>query len=367
MVETMTLGKRVSDGFPLSPALKALMGGSALAAATFLTGPRFLGLGLDTIESALRGGAVPWYAFAVKSAFTSITLNFGGSGGIVTPIFFVGATSGTLFAQIFDLDPPTFAALGLVAVLAGAGNTPIAAGIMALEMFGPSIGPYAAVACVISFLMTGHRSVYPSQVLAMAKLTHTMGWSSLLSSSWLGSPQVQVSAEIQTPAATQERYWATVTSVPVILKALSCTRWTGLARVVSPMEKVPSGRSIQVTAGAGGGDGSVVGSGGSGGGGRSVVGSGGSGGGTTGGLGSTVASSPGVSKPGEVGPPAGGPSFPELVGNWVPVWGTSSVAAPSSMPLGSTTGGCVPGPWVSSGRVSTGSVWSTRSGSEGSK
>ena len=169
MVETMTLGKRVSDGFPLSPALKALMGGSALAAATFLTGPRFLGLGLDTIESALRGGAVPWYAFAVKSAFTSVTLNFGGSGGIVTPIFFVGATSGTLFAQIFDLDPPTFAALGLVAVLAGAGNTPIAAGIMALEMFGPSIGPYAAVACVISFLMTGHRSVYPSQVLAMAK------------------------------------------------------------------------------------------------------------------------------------------------------------------------------------------------------
>ena len=63
----------------------------------------------------------------------------------------------------------TFAALGLVAVLAGAANTPIAAGIMALEMFGPALGPYATVACVISFLMTGHRSVYPSQVLAMAK------------------------------------------------------------------------------------------------------------------------------------------------------------------------------------------------------
>jgi len=105
----------------------------------------------------------------VKAAFTSLTLNFGGSGGIVTPIFFVGATSGTLFAQIFGLDPPTFAALGLVAVLAGAANTPIAAAIMALEVFGPSLGPHAAVACVISFLMTGHRSVYPSQVLAMSK------------------------------------------------------------------------------------------------------------------------------------------------------------------------------------------------------
>jgi hypothetical protein len=29
--------------------------------------------------------------------------------------------------------------------------------------------PYAAVSCVISFLMTGHRSVYPSQILSMTK------------------------------------------------------------------------------------------------------------------------------------------------------------------------------------------------------
>jgi H+/Cl- antiporter ClcA len=169
MVESMNLGKKAADMVPTSPYVKALVGGSALAAVSLVIGPRFLGLGLDGIESALRGGTVPWYAFPVKAAFTSLTLNFGGSGGIVTPIFFVGATSGTLFAQIFGLDAPTFAALGLVAVLAGAANTPIAAAIMALEMFGPSLGPYAAVACVISFLMTGHRSVYPSQVLAMTK------------------------------------------------------------------------------------------------------------------------------------------------------------------------------------------------------
>jgi len=40
---------------------------------------------------------------------------------------------------------------------------------MALEMSGPALGPYAAVACVISYLMTGHRSVYLSQVLAIKK------------------------------------------------------------------------------------------------------------------------------------------------------------------------------------------------------
>jgi hypothetical protein len=40
---------------------------------------------------------------------------------------------------------------------------------MAIELFGASVAPYAAVSCVISFLMTGHRSVYPSQVLAVSK------------------------------------------------------------------------------------------------------------------------------------------------------------------------------------------------------
>lgn len=169
MVETMRLGKRVADWLPVPHLVKALIGGSALVGLTYSFSPYYLGLGLPAIESSLKGAITPWYTFAVKSLFTSITLSFGGSGGIVTPIFFVGATSGSLYADLTGLDHSTFAAIGLVAVLAGAANTPIAAAIMALEMFGSNLGPYAAVACVISFLMTGHRSVYPSQVLAVKK------------------------------------------------------------------------------------------------------------------------------------------------------------------------------------------------------
>ena len=60
-------------------------------------------------------------------------------------------------------------AIGFVCLLAGAANTPIAASIMAVEMFGPSIGPYAAVACVVAYLISGHRSVYPSQLIAIRK------------------------------------------------------------------------------------------------------------------------------------------------------------------------------------------------------
>ena len=101
--------------------------------------------------------------------FTSLTLNFGGSGGIVTPIFFIGSTAGAAFAQLFHQSVAIFSSLGLVSLLAGAANTPIAASILAVELFGPALAPYATVACVISFLMTGHRSVHPSQILAMRK------------------------------------------------------------------------------------------------------------------------------------------------------------------------------------------------------
>ncbi|MGQ9707881.1 MAG: chloride channel protein, partial [bacterium] len=31
------------------------------------------------------------------------------------------------------------------------------------------IAPYAALSCIVSFLITGHRSIYPSQVLGMKK------------------------------------------------------------------------------------------------------------------------------------------------------------------------------------------------------
>jgi H+/Cl- antiporter ClcA len=169
MVETVRLGKVAAGKIRWPDPLKALVGGSLLVGLTLIVGHRFLGLGLNEIELALAGKPVAWYDFFLKSVFTSVTLGSGGSGGIVTPIFYVGASSGSLFAALVGLDRATFAAVGMVAVVAGAANTPIAAGIMALEMFGSALGPYATVACVIAFMVTGHRSIYPSQIVAMSK------------------------------------------------------------------------------------------------------------------------------------------------------------------------------------------------------
>ncbi len=169
LIETIGLFERLSHRAKMWKPLKGFIGGFALIILTWLFSSRYLGLGLDTITDVLQGKSVSGGSFLIKALFTAITLSFGGSGGIVTPIFFVGATAGSFFGGVLGFDMALFSAIGMVSVLAGAANTPISASIMAIELFGPQIAPYAAVACVISFLMTGHRSVYPSQILSLAK------------------------------------------------------------------------------------------------------------------------------------------------------------------------------------------------------
>ncbi len=169
LVGALKAGEMAAAKLKIWEPFKGLIGGVILIVLTFALSKEYLGLGLETIQATVHGDTVHWYSFIVKGIFTSISLAFGGSGGIVTPIFFIGSCSGNFFGQIFGLDMATFSAIGLVSLLAGAANTPIAASILAVELFGADIAPYAAVSCVISFLITGHRSVYPSQVLAFKK------------------------------------------------------------------------------------------------------------------------------------------------------------------------------------------------------
>jgi H+/Cl- antiporter ClcA len=171
LIEVLGFGKKLAERIPWGLPWRGIIGGTILVGLTLLFSKQFLGLGLETIQASLQGKADLWYAFFLKMVFTSLTLNFAGSGGIVVPILFVGATAGALLGEILQANIATFSAIGFVSLLAGATNTPVAASILSLELFGPEIAPYAAIACVISFLMTGHRSVHPTQVLAVRKST----------------------------------------------------------------------------------------------------------------------------------------------------------------------------------------------------
>lgn len=169
LIEIMRSARKISNLIPFQTPVKGLIGGLFLIIMATSTSTTYLGLGLENIEGFLGGGLAHWWDIIGKVVFTSVTLSFGGSGGVVTPIFFVGTAAGSFYGQVMSLDPATFASIGMVSLLAGAANTPIAASILAVEMFGSKVAPYAAVSCVTCFLMTGHRSVYPSQIFAIMK------------------------------------------------------------------------------------------------------------------------------------------------------------------------------------------------------
>ncbi len=153
---------------PWNVYLKAFVAGCIMVIITLILSDKYLGLGLDVISNAFHSQTVlsdniSWYDFILKTLFTSLSLGCGGSGGIITPVFYVGATSGVAFGHIIGDHVALFAALGFVSVLAGTTNSPIASIIMAVELFGTQISHYAAISVVIAFLITGHRSVFPSQ------------------------------------------------------------------------------------------------------------------------------------------------------------------------------------------------------------
>lgn len=169
-IETMRLTHRLVHRVRWPVAAKVAAGSAVLIAIGLFVSPRYLGLGIESVEAGLSGVRLPPEAFAWKILATSVTLSCGGSGGVVTPIFFIGVATGDLLAQVFPGGyVATYSAIGMAALLAGAANTPISASVMAIELFGPKIGPFAAIACVVSFLLSGHRSIYPSQVLAIQK------------------------------------------------------------------------------------------------------------------------------------------------------------------------------------------------------
>ena len=119
----------------------------------------FTGLGLPIIESALVEPAAP-LTFIFKLVFTLMCVTAGFRGGEVTPLFFVGATLGSAAAVLLSLPLSICAALGFVAVFAGAGAVPLACAVMACELFGWSIGGYALVACAVSWVVAGRKGLY---------------------------------------------------------------------------------------------------------------------------------------------------------------------------------------------------------------
>jgi H+/Cl- antiporter ClcA len=174
------------------PWLRPIAGGLVVIALTWLLDTRdYLGLGVMTPAEAFGSATAPAQighhnisivaAFTApagamgagwwwKLLFTAITLGSGFKGGEVTPLFFIGATLGNLLAQLFHAPVDVFAAVGFVAVFAGATNTPLACTLMAIELFGSQMAVYSAVGCFLAYFFSGHSGIYGAQRIGVPKV-----------------------------------------------------------------------------------------------------------------------------------------------------------------------------------------------------
>jgi len=145
------------------PPFRPLLGGLVVAVAVWaMDGYRYIGIGIPTIVESFRQPVASW-DWLGKLVFTVVSLGTGFKGGEVTPLFYIGATLGNALAPLLHLPFPMLAAIGFVAVFAGAANTPIATIVMAVELFGPAIGPLAAIGCMAAYLCSGHSGIYRAQ------------------------------------------------------------------------------------------------------------------------------------------------------------------------------------------------------------
>ncbi len=157
--------------------LRPVIGGAVVIALTWMVGSRdYLGLGVDsplpnavTILSSFNVGGAHPFSWWWKIIFTAVTIASGFKGGEVTPLFFIGATLGSVVGAVLGAPVDLFAGLGFISVFAAAANTPLACTVMGVELFGGEHAIYFGVACFVAYHCSGHSGIYLSQRLGVPK------------------------------------------------------------------------------------------------------------------------------------------------------------------------------------------------------
>ena len=159
-VELVHRAKAVAGGRIPYPPLRLAVGGAATVALALVVGREHLGLSLPLLDETLAGHDPGGATFALKLAFTVLALGSGFPGGEVTPLFVIGTTLGGALAAVLGIDVATLAAIGFVAVFAGAAKTPIACAVLGAELFGLGSFVPMAVGCVLAVVAAGGPGIY---------------------------------------------------------------------------------------------------------------------------------------------------------------------------------------------------------------
>lgn len=120
------------------------VGGLLVGTVVFLSGGLLVGYGHLAVRLEVFG-RMAWYLLALlaigKIVATSLTLNFGGSGGVFTPSLYIGAATGGAFGAALvalfpglHLHPEAYALVGMGALVAGATDAPVTGILIVFEM-----------------------------------------------------------------------------------------------------------------------------------------------------------------------------------------------------------------------------------------
>lgn len=134
------LAKRIAGPPVLTPIIGGLITGTIVVA----SGGLLYGDGHLAIPPQVFGG-IAWYALLLlvfaKIVSTSVTLGFGGSGGVFTPTLFIGAALGGGMGRVMKalvpaiaVHPERWAMVGMAGLVAGAARAPLTAMFMVFEL-----------------------------------------------------------------------------------------------------------------------------------------------------------------------------------------------------------------------------------------
>ncbi|RLE72563.1 MAG: hypothetical protein DRJ37_02585 [Thermoprotei archaeon] len=146
--------------------LLPVIGGLLIALIGFIE-PRVLGVGYETIHELILGREENILLLILLITFkiiaTTITLNFGGSGGLFIPSIYVGAALGALFAFLTGEPAEVYVMVGMTAVLAATNKTLLTAVAFTAETVGPASIIPSLIAATTSYFLSGSESFYDLQ------------------------------------------------------------------------------------------------------------------------------------------------------------------------------------------------------------
>lgn len=148
--------------------LKPALGGIGIGIIALMF-PEIMGVGYDSINIALTGNLIWYFALALifmKILATSLTLGSGGSGGIFAPSLFMGAMLGYFFGSFvhtyfpeITATPGAYALVAMGGLVAGTTRAPITAIIIVFELTNDyRIILPLMVTCVMSMIVSSKLS-----------------------------------------------------------------------------------------------------------------------------------------------------------------------------------------------------------------